>query len=95
MREYDLINIDKIHTYVRGKAFEDAVIDLDRVETKVFSSCDVKFLEKQINEFLNDYIYINHMSNRYEYVNSKYPQFTAKKKLYKYVAVVCYMDYPF
>ena len=37
MREYDLINIDKIHTYVRGKAFEEAVIDLDRVEIKVFS----------------------------------------------------------
>ena len=95
MREYDLINIDKIHTHVRGKAFEDAVIDLDRVETKVFSSWDIKFLEKQINEFLNDYIYVNHMYNRYEYDTTKYPQFTTKKKLYKYVAVVYYMDYPF
>ena len=95
MIEYDLINIDKIHTYVRGKAFEDAVIDLDRVETKVFSSWDIKFLEKQINEFLNDYIYVHHMCNRYEYDTTKYPQFTTEKKLYKYVAVVYYMDYPF
>lgn len=95
MREYDLINIDKIHTYVRGKAFEDAVIDLDRVEIKVFSSWDIKFLEKQINEFLNDYIYVNHLYNRYEYDTTKYPQFSTKKKLYKHVAVVYYMDYPF
>lgn len=94
MGKYTFIKINKIHTYVRGKALEDE-IDTSLIRTKMFKSFDLKFLEQQVNEFLDDYIYVNHICKAFEYNVDRYWQFSNKSTLHKYIAVVYYMDYPF
>lgn len=90
----DLLKIDKIHTYVRGKAFEEE-IDMSLIKIKLFKSFDLKFLERQINEFLDEHIYVKHICRPFKCNTDEYWQISNKSTLHIYKTVVYYVEYPF
>lgn len=70
--------------------------NMDNIKKKTFRSFDIKHVERQVNEFLEDAIYIQAIHNSFYYDTSDIPEFSDKTDpLYNHVVIVYYVDWPF
>lgn len=70
--------------------------NMDDIKSKTFRSFDIKLIEQQINEFLEDAIYIHAVHNSIYYDTNDIPEFSDKtEKLYNHVVVLYYIDWLF
>lgn len=67
---------------------------LTDIRTRMFHSFDHNHLEKQVNDFLEDAIYVKHMQRNLKCDISKIEEFSGDG-LYNYVVILEYINWPF
>lgn len=92
MREYE-IKIDEKHVSARNNLVANGNTPVG-VRSKLFHSFDRDFLEQQINEFLDDAIYVGHTQRNLTCDISKIEEFSGDK-MTNYVVVLEYELWPF
>lgn len=71
-------------------------LKLDNTKKKVFRSFDIKHVERQVNDFLKDVIYIAAFNNIVYYDTSDIPAFSDKTEpLCNHIVTVYYVEWPF
>ena len=92
MKEYK-IKIDEKHVSVRDNLVANGNEPVG-VRSRLFHSFDRDFLEQQINEFLDDAIYVNHTQSNLTCDISKIDEFSGDK-MTNYVIILEYELWPF
>ena len=92
MKEYK-IKIDEKHISVRDNLVVNGNAPVG-VRSRLFHSFDRDFLEEQINEFLDDAIYVNHTQRNLTCDISKVDEFSGDK-ITNYVVILEYELWPF
>ena len=92
MKEYE-IKIDEKHLETREGLVRNGFLIRD-VRSRLFRSFDRDFLEQQINDFLDDAIYVKHKAFELTCDISKVDEFTGDKMI-NYAVVVEYVEWPF
>lgn len=92
MKEYK-IKIDEKHVNARDNLIANGNAPVGLC-SRLFHSFDRDFLEQQVNEFLNDNIYVNHTQRNLTCDISKIDEFSGDK-LTNYVVVLDYEAWPF
>ena len=92
MKEYK-IKIDEKHVSARDNLVANGNAPVG-VRSKLFHSFDRDFLEEQINEFLDDAIYVNHTQRNLTCDISKIDEFSGNK-ITNYVVILEYELWPF
>lgn len=92
MREYK-IKIDEKHVNARDNLIANGNAPVG-IRSRLFHSFDRDFLEQQVNEFLDDAIYVTHSQSNLTCDISKIEEFGGDK-LINYVVVLKYELWPF
>lgn len=92
MKEYK-IKIDEKHVSVRDNLVVNGNAPVG-VRSRLFHSFDRDFLEQQINEFLDDAIYVNHTQRNLTCDISNIEEFSGNK-ITNYVVILEYELWPF
>jgi hypothetical protein len=92
MKEYK-IKIDEKHVNTRDNLVANGNAPVG-VRSRLFHSFDRDFLEQQVNEFLDDNIYVNHTQNNLTCDISKIEEFSGDK-MTNYVVILEYEIWPF
>ena len=92
MKEYK-IKIDEKHINTRNNLVANGNAPVG-VRSKLFHSFDRDFLEQQVNEFLDDAIYVKHAQINLTCDISKIEEFSGDK-MTNYVVVLEYELWPF
>lgn len=87
------IKIDEKHVNVRDNLVANGNAPVG-VRSRLFHSFDRDFLEQQINEFLDDAIYVNHTQSNLTCDISKIDEFSGDK-MTNYVIILEYELWPF
>lgn len=87
------IKIDEKHVSVRDNLVANGNAPVG-VRSRLFHSFDRDFLEQQINEFLDDAIYVNHTQSNLTCDISKIDEFSGDK-MTNYVVILEYELWPF
>ena len=92
MKEYK-IKIDEKHVSARNNLVSNGNTPVG-VRSKLFHSFDRDFLEQQVNEFLNDAIYVSHSQSNLTCDISKIEEFSGDE-MTNYVVILEYELWPF
>lgn len=92
MKEYK-IKIDEKHVNARDNLIANGNAPVG-VRSRLFHSFDRDFLEQQVNEFLDDNIYVNHTQSNLTCDISKIDEFSGNK-MTNYVVILEYELWPF
>lgn len=92
MKEYK-IKIDEKHVNARDNLIVNGNAPVG-VRSRLFHSFDRDFLEQQVNEFLDDNIYVNHTQSKLTCDISKIDEFSGNK-MTNYVVILEYELWPF
>lgn len=92
MKEYK-IKIDEKHVDTRNNLVANGNAPVG-IRSRLFHSFDRDFLEQQVNEFLDDAIYVTHSQSNLTCDISKIDEFSGDK-LINYVVVLKYELWPF
>lgn len=92
MKEYK-IKIDEKHVNARDNLIANGNAPVG-VRSRLFHSFDRDFLEQQINEFLDDTIYVNHTQSNLTCDISNIDEFSGNK-MTNYVVILEYELWPF
>lgn len=87
------IKIDEKHVNTRDNLVANGNTPVG-VRSRLFHSFDRDFLEQQINEFLDDAIYVNHTQSNLTCDISKIDEFSGDK-MTNYVIILEYELWPF
>ena len=87
------MKIDEKHINVRDNLIENGNVFVS-VRSRLFHSFDRNFLEQQVNEFLEDAIYIRHTQSNLTCDISKIDEFSGDKMI-NYVVILEYELWPF
>lgn len=87
------IMIDEMHVEIREGLVKKGFALTD-IRTRMFHSFDHDHLEKQVNKFLEDAIYVTHMQRNLKCDISKIEEFSGDG-LYNYVVILEYINWPF
>ena len=87
------IKIDEKHVNTRDNLVANGNAPVG-VRSRLFHSFDRAFLEQQINEFLDDAIYVNHTQSNLTCDISKIDEFSGDK-MTNYVIILEYELWPF
>ena len=92
MKEYN-IKIDEKHVNVRNNLIVNGNAPIG-IRSRLFHSFDRDFLEQQVNDFLNDVIYVNHIQSNLVCDISTVEEFSGDK-MTNYVVILEYELWPF
>lgn len=92
MKEYE-IKIDDKHVNARDNLIANGNAPVG-VRSRLFHSFDRDFLEQQVNEFLDDNIYVQHTQRNLTCDISKIEEFSGDK-MTNYVVILEYELWPF
>lgn len=87
------IKIDEKHVNARNNLIANGNIPVD-IRSKLFHSFDRDFLEQQVNEFLDDAIYVKHVQRNLACDISEIDEFSGDK-MTNYVIILEYELWPF
>ncbi len=90
-----MITINQKHLDTRKQICKDKHAFYMEVKTKMFQSFDKKFLEKLVNEFLDDAILLDYHYYAIYKDTSDIPEFSDKVILKNHVVVLEYLEWPF
>lgn len=92
MKEYK-IKIDEKHVSARDNLIANGNAPVG-IRSRLFHSFDRDFLEQQVNDFLDDAIYVNHTQSNLTCDISKIDEFSGDK-MTNYVVILEYELWPF
>lgn len=92
MKEYK-IKIDEKHVSARDNLIVNGNAPVG-LRSRLFHSFDRDFLEQQVNDFLDDAIYVNHTQSNLTCDISKIDEFSGDK-MTNYVVILEYELWPF
>lgn len=90
-----MIKINQKHLERSRHILGEEPVTFTNLKMKYFKSYDERYLEKQVNEFLDDEIYVKHSWYAIEVKPPEVLCLTDKTDLYLYYAIVYYEDWPF
>ena len=92
MKKYE-IKINEKHVNTRDKLVANGNTPVD-IRSRLFHSFDRDFLEQQVNEFLDDAIYLKHTQRNLTCDISKIDEFSGDKMI-NYIVILEYELWPF